>query len=231
MTQAELAVVSCGQCGEPFLAYGRTLYRARRGANSFCSPACRSARIWSPEALAKRARAMKALWADPVWRQKHRGIKAMNAPEVQARARRTRWSRPGEREWAAANLRRVRHGNGHGPTPMEARLRSVLSTGWMLHQVVPTGMGLGCGYPTHYKLDLALPAAKVAVELDGTSHKLPGRRDQDDKKQRFLERRGWLVLRFSNDRIRDDLAACVQMITSAVCAGRSRASLLDGVGA
>lgn len=230
MTQAELAMVSCSQCGRPFLAYGRTLLNARRGAPVFCSPICRHARVWGPEALAKRACAMKALWADPVWRQKNCGIEAMNAPEVQAKARRTRWSRPGEREKAAANLRRVRHGNGHGPTPMEARLRSVLPAGWVFYYVVPTGMGRGCGYPTHYKLDLALPAARVAVELDGPSHKLPGRRDQDDKKQRFLERRGWLVLRFSNDRIRDDLAACVQVITSAVCAGRSRASLLDGVG-
>ena len=52
------------------------------------------------------------------------------------------------------------------------------------------------GYPTHYKIDLALPERKIAVEVDGFSH--GSRRDQDEKKEAKLRSLGWIVLRFSN---------------------------------
>ena len=48
-----------------------------------------------------------------------------------------------------------------------------------------------------YRLDLAFPTAKVAIEYDGEAfHSTPDQKRRDAKRQANLERAGWLVLRF-----------------------------------
>jgi very-short-patch-repair endonuclease len=54
------------------------------------------------------------------------------------------------------------------------------------------------GYPTHYKIDVAIPGIKLAVEADGSSHFGEKRRKSDLRKDAFLTGLGWKVLRFSN---------------------------------
>jgi hypothetical protein len=107
-----------------------------------------------------------------------------------------------------------RGGNGTGPTKMEVQLHSQLPWGWLLNYIEPTKIPRGNGYPTHYKLDIANPLRKIAVEIDGGSHYALTRRAQDEKKSKFLESRGWSVLRFTNDEIATALEACVQRILS-----------------
>lgn len=68
------------------------------------------------------------------------------------------------------------------------------------------------GYPTHYKLDLALPGAMLGVECDGYSH--GSRRDLDHKKDAKLAALGWTVLRFSNREILDSTDSVVALIMS-----------------
>ena len=91
-----------------------------------------------------------------------------------------------------------RGGNGRGPTRPELALHEALGTGWDLHFVVPTGSRVRGGAPSHYKIDIANPRCKVAIEVDGRSHGTTRRREQDLRKERWLTARGWRVFRFSN---------------------------------
>lgn len=95
-----------------------------------------------------------------------------------------------------------RGGNGKGPTLAESTLLDTLNSlwdGWLYNYIVTTResskSGLG-NRPTHYKLDIANPAAMICIEVDGSSHTY--RKDEDKSKTEFLENKGWTVLRVSN---------------------------------
>ena len=92
----------------------------------------------------------------------------------------------------------TRGGNGKGPTVPEQALMAELGEGWVYQHSIPTRKPRGRGYPTVYKVDLAKPGCKVAVEVDGSSHN--GRRAFDVKKDKFLSSLGWTVIRVPNKR-------------------------------
>ena len=125
-------------------------------------------------------------------------------------------ARAGVREKVSDSLRargwkpKVRGGNGCGPTPPQLALSEAL--GWPMEVVVATKVPRGQGYPTNYKLDLAHPSLKVAIEVDGNSHH--SRREIDRKKDDFLRGRGWIVLRFTNREVTERLADCVRAALS-----------------
>ena len=52
----------------------------------------------------------------------------------------------------------------------------------------------------YFLIDLALPKKHIAVEVDGRSHKYLV--DKDKRRDQWLERNGWTVLRFSDERSR-----------------------------
>jgi len=94
----------------------------------------------------------------------------------------------------------VRGGNGR-PLPVPQRLMwEALGAGWVAEHVVATKMPRSGGWPTHYKLDLADPGRRLAIEIDGHCHGCPARREQDRRKTSFLAANGWCVLRVSNAR-------------------------------
>ena len=85
------------------------------------------------------------------------------------------------------------YGNGRGPTPSEAKLYSLLQgEGFELQVIVQTNRTK----PTHYKLDLGHRTAKIAIELDGSSHRGNARKNSDASKDSFLMSQDWQVLRF-----------------------------------
>ncbi|PIP82864.1 MAG: hypothetical protein COR54_12675 [Elusimicrobia bacterium CG22_combo_CG10-13_8_21_14_all_63_91] len=124
------------------------------------------------------------------------------------------------REKMSATLRRIGHGplprggNGRGLTKPQAALADAL--GWETEFVLPTRTGRGSGYPNHYKLDIAHPGLKIAIEVDGGSHNAIERRLQDRKKEELLDSLGWKVLRFSNREVTKNLAGCVRVVTSTI---------------
>ena len=92
----------------------------------------------------------------------------------------------------------IKGGNGRGLTLAERTLFEALGFGWK-PLVVRTGDAPQFGRgdkPSHYKIDIAEPNLKIAVEVDGDSHR--GNERIDAKKQAFLESRGWTVIRVSN---------------------------------
>ncbi len=103
-----------------------------------------------------------------------------------------------------------RGGNGKGPTIHQLALATAL--GWEMEVVIPTKIKKGNGYPTCYKVDIGNKILKIAVEVDGKSHNLLSRMDQDKKKDDLLISFGWKVIRFKNEEIQDNLFECVQKV-------------------
>lgn len=69
-------------------------------------------------------------------------------------------------------------------------------------------------YPvSRYRLDLALPSFKIAIECDGKAyHSSPEQKAHDRKRDAFLRKQGWKVLRFSGSAINKDISKVVQRI-------------------
>lgn len=89
--------------------------------------------------------------------------------------------------------------------PAEERLWRILRnralTGFKFRRQHPIGP---------YFADFACVKTKVIVEADGESHLARNR--QDAARTRFLEAAGWLVLRFWNTKIYDDIESVKEMI-------------------
>jgi hypothetical protein len=109
---------------------------------------------------------------------------------------------------------KVRGGNGQALPAAQARLAMAL--GWVTEYAVPTKMDRRSGFPTCYKIDIAEPALLIGIEVDGPSHSSKERREQDAKKDAFLSRLGWSILRFSNHQVMDDLPGCVRTVSSTI---------------
>ena len=61
-----------------------------------------------------------------------------------------------------------------------------------------------------YRVDLAIPEKKVAIELDGHEfHKTSNQRTHDAQRERYLQKQGWQVIRFTGTEIHKDVFACI----------------------
>jgi hypothetical protein len=117
-------------------------------------------------------------------------------------------------------LRRIGHkppvqgGNGRGLSDPQRCLLSALGVGWVAEYVVPTGVPRRNEQhlPTHYKVDVAYPERRWAIEVDGSSHSALAAQARDQKKDRFLVGCGWRVLRVSNQRIVQELVSVLKEI-------------------
>ena len=65
-----------------------------------------------------------------------------------------------------------------------------------------------------YFCDFLCREAKLVIEVDGDSHDLTGR--YDERRDAFLRREGYRVLRFLNEDIRDHLDGVLQEIDAAL---------------
>jgi very-short-patch-repair endonuclease len=61
--------------------------------------------------------------------------------------------------------------------------------------------------------DYFCASARIVVELDGRSHER--RAAQDEERQKYLERQGLKVIRFTNDGVLANLDAVVEAIAAA----------------
>ena len=83
--------------------------------------------------------------------------------------------------------------------------------------------------PTSYKVDVGCPTTKVAIEVDGASHRTKKWQFLDARKTSVLEHLGWCVLRFSNEEVRTNLPGVVataqscMTLRSKTCTTTSRA--------
>jgi very-short-patch-repair endonuclease len=83
-------------------------------------------------------------------------------------------------------------------TPAEARLWSVLRNKQL------EGLRFRCQHPVgNFILDFYCPSCKLAIEVDGNIHDRSI--EYDDKRSAKLSQHGYRVLRFSNERVINDL--------------------------
>jgi hypothetical protein len=137
-----------------------------------------------------------------------------NNPAIQARARIAS---------AKAGYAHLTGGNGTGPTTPERILLDYLPG------LVPNfAISLGkhkAGYPTNYKVDLAIPELKIGVEADGQTHNSSEGRERDSKKDEMLSSMGWLILRFPNKRILSQTASVVESIKRCIISRREAGTI------
>jgi very-short-patch-repair endonuclease len=74
-------------------------------------------------------------------------------------------------------------------SPMESRIRVALRLGGLPLPVLQHPVG-------PYELDLAYPAVRIAVEYNGRDHLEPDQALHDLRREAYLTREGWIVLRF-----------------------------------
>jgi hypothetical protein len=79
--------------------------------------------------------------------------------------------------------------NALAQSPMETRIRLALHFGGLPPPVLQHPVG-------PYALDMAYPELMVAVEYDGREHLDPERAHRDLQRATYLDRCGWVVLRF-----------------------------------
>lgn len=73
-----------------------------------------------------------------------------------------------------------------------------------------------------YRLDLAFEQERVVVELDGWAyHAGRSQRERDNRRDAALATIGWLTLRFSHDRLHNDVAGCRRDTLATLAARRA----------
>jgi len=107
------------------------------------------------------------------------------------------------------NLRKapVKQGGNGREIPFPVKMLSE-KINYQTNYIVKTGVR--CYYPTHYKLELANPNLKIAIEIDGNSHY--SRKEESEKKKNYLENLGWKVIRFKNIDILKNLEICANVV-------------------
>ena len=63
-----------------------------------------------------------------------------------------------------------------------------------------------------YIVDFACIPLKLIIEIDGGYHHLPNQQMNDEQRQKWLEKRGFTVLRFSNEEIIADTNNVIKKI-------------------
>lgn len=186
-------VVRCLGCGEEFPAYRESL--------KFCSRRCSGKYIAAQEHVSKASsERMRQLNKRPDVQEKL--FKHLHGPTNPFRGVKKSFREKTKKLLATRGWEKLNGGNGRDlPRPQQILAHAL---GWPTEVVVLTKI-LRRSYPTHYKLDIASLDKKIAIEVDGNSHQHPTIQQRDARKDDFLREQGWIVLRFKNKEILNDL--------------------------
>jgi very-short-patch-repair endonuclease len=88
-----------------------------------------------------------------------------------------------------SRARKLRKSRTLGEKAMQQYLRALRPLGAHFRREVPIGP---------YVVDFAWLSAHLIVEVDGASHRLPGRSEQDAERDRFLRSQGFTVIRVND---------------------------------
>lgn len=193
---AQPVETTCTECGVPVVLTLKARKDSfRRSGRAYCSDDCRDTWV-RRDASQRMARTNRAHASDRMRRNN-----PMHSAEV--------------RERMSDTLKRIGHrppqrgGNGSGLTEPQRRLAECL--GWETETVIVPRDG---EMPWHYRVDIAHPSMRVAVEVDGGSHFSLVRQASDRRKDERLSALGWLVFRFSNRDARERTAECARTVLS-----------------
>ncbi len=208
--RAGLRAWQCETCGGTF--YRRDKFGKRRFR--FCGRSCMGLWRWTQDGFRARAEAgIRAAAQDPQQRAassaRMRANNPMTNPETREKMRRALRGR----------TFLARGGNGQMTTP-QIMLADAL--GLPMEYAIPTAAVAGKfpSLPHNYKVDIADPEEKVAIEVDGKSHQLRKWKFFDRRKTEVLNVLGWRVIRFTNEEVLSDLWGTVERSNDAL--GRSQ---------
>lgn len=191
--------VPCTHCQRPTILHTknrRDIWRQSRRA--YCSQKCLTAHL--RQIRSEKMEETNGKYSSLRMRQNNPMKNAINRQKVSMRLK-------------AMHHRPCQVGGNGRPLP-EPQVRLARALGWPTEVIIKTGQSRGSGYPFCYKVDIGLPELRIAVEVDGASHGALERQTQDQKKTTFLAGLGWIVLRFSNEDVMQNLSGCVQTVKS-----------------
>lgn len=99
-------------------------------------------------------------------------------------------------------------------TNIEATFREALEA-----RGLRKGIDFATQYPLRFSfvLDFAFPKYKIAIETDGRKwHSSPQARKRDGFKNHILKQLGWMVFRFWEEEILEDVEGCVDKVFDAI---------------
>ena len=203
-----LGTVYCTECKNPII--WETLdrhqrYRYRKTGRVFCSKKCTQAycRKNSSETMSRTNKKYASA--------RMKAHNPMNNLEIRAKMIETLHQ--------IGHKPKIQGGNGRGMTIPQALLMEKLVILKPQSEFVVKTFAKRINaehYPSHYKIDIAIPTEMIAIEVDGMSHTSLIKKAQDVKKENFLKSKGWIVLRFSNAEILGNVMSCVQMVMSII---------------
>ena len=192
---------TCLTCKQQFDARNKQIY---------CSRKCAWIGVASrPEKQEWGRAGARAVWNNPETKKKlmahlHGDSNPFRNPIVQAKAKMA---------LAAKGFAHLNGGNGC-PLPLPQQILTA-ATGWTPELVIVTHIPKGHSlYPPCYKVDLGNAPLKIGIEVDGDGHNSPKARLRDAKKQTFLESLGWLILRYKNKEVLEELPRVLAEIAS-----------------
>lgn len=122
-----------------------------------------------------------------------------------------------------AHFRPVLEARQPGCDPADSELEARVAR-WLAAAALPTPVRQHPVLTEHhrYRVDLAYPDLRIAIELDGWAHHGTRRAfDRDRERGNDLELAGWTVLRFTSRSTRDDVVRVVRAARAAVAASRT----------
>ena len=176
--------------------------RLRKTGRTYCSPEC--GRKWRSRNLTQYVQSSEGR----KWKKENNPMSRIEVRTKVSKILKEKGHKP-----------KVRGGNGTGMTKpqeilyQELKKKNILS---IPELPIKTYQKVGSGYPTCYKVDLGIEELKIAIEIDGASHLLLKRQEQDVKKDMFLESLGWKVLRFKNQEVINNLEEVTKNIMSTI---------------
>lgn len=209
--QKPLITKLCAQCGTEFSF--RSMGEKQNSKRRFCGNQCAAQwRMAQPgrreqaKAAIKVAHSRKKGAKDPVMTSRMKRHNPMHRPEVAQRAGQSKRGR----------TRLARGGNGQVTVPQQTLLDTL---GWpaeYLEYAIPTASVKGQfpSLPTCYKVDLAHPDSKTAIEVDGRTHKRRRRKFLAKRRTAVLVSLGWTVLRFWNEEVMENPETQAEKIMS-----------------
>lgn len=211
--------IICEWCGKRF--ENKHPRRPNRFCNTSCSAKWRMSRpefkatLYTPERSAKMSQSRKKQYQTELGKAQAKASSErmkvknpMHNAETRAKMTRTQQENGKIYGWVG-----TRGGNGH-TTSQELLLHQALGQPWQLQLAIPTKKPRRTGYPTCYKVDVGNQKLKIAVEVDGVGHLSAKQKEKDRKKDTLLASLGWLVLRFPNQKIDNDLTEVLKTIHS-----------------
>lgn len=102
-------------------------------------------------------------------------------------------------------------------SPAEQTLERHLATqGWAVGRRWNTLVDGGSPLDPRMRVDLVWPDARVVVEVDGPDHRSTAKYAADRGRDNLLQRRGFIVLRFTNEQVVDDVATVATQVRQAL---------------